>query len=119
TYRSADAAIAALVAEAFSTHEQALELAVAEKNMEISITAIQEQAEDAGDVGNDPAFAGDVKEDYDGVREAADDYAKHAAAARAIALKFNDTATVATIDSISEHVPALRDVALAMAQAYV
>jgi len=119
TYRGADSAIAALVAEAFTTHEQALELAVAEKNMEIQITAIQEQAEDAGDVGNDPAFADDVKEDYEGVRQAAEDYAQHAAAARAIALKFNDTATVATIDSISAHVPDLRDASLAMAHAYV
>jgi tetrahydromethanopterin S-methyltransferase subunit B len=119
TYRSADHATAALVADAFSTYERALELAVAEKNMEIDITAIQEQAEDAGDVGGDPAYADDVKEDYAGVRQAAVDYATCAAKARAIAAQFNDTATVATIDSISQQVPALRDVALEMARAYV
>ena len=87
--------------------------------MEIDITAIQEQAEDAGDVGNAPEFAADVKEDYDGVRQSARDFAADAAKARAIAVSFNDQAAVQTIDSMSSAVPALRDVALKMAMAYV
>ena len=119
TYRTTDHDTAKLVAGSFASHEQALDLAVAEKDMEADITAIQEQAEDAGDVGNDPAFTEDVKEDYAGVRQAADDFATDAAKARAIAVKFNKADAIQAIDSITARVPALRDVALKMAKAYV
>ncbi|HEX4303430.1 MAG TPA: HAMP domain-containing methyl-accepting chemotaxis protein [Rhizomicrobium sp.] len=119
TYRGADHATAELVAGAVASHQRALELAVAEKNMEIDITGIQEQAEDAGDVGGTPAFADDVKEDYDGVRKSAEDFAADAAEARAVAAAFGDSATMQTIDSMDSAVPALRDVALRMAAAYV
>ena len=119
TYRSADHRTAEMVAGAVASHEQALELAVAEKNMEIDITAIQEQAEDAGDVGGAPEYANDVKEDYKGIGEAAKSFAVDAAKARAIAASLDDTAALQTIDSMSGAVPDLRDVALKMAMAYV
>ena len=119
TYRGADHETGALVATSFASHERALELAVAEKDMEADITAIQEQAEDAGDVGNAPEFAADVKEDYEGVRKAAADFAADAAKARAIAAQFNDTAALKAIDSITDAVPDLREAALKMAIAYV
>ena len=119
SYRSANLTTAALIDGAVAAHKAALDLAVAEKNMEIDIVGIQEQAEDAGDVGGSPEYAGDVKEDYDGVRQSAEDFAADAAKARAIAEKFDDAATIQVIDSMSEAVPALRDVALKMAAAYV
>ena len=119
SYRSADHATAELVASAVAAQQRALELAIAEKDLELDITAIQELAEDAGDVGNDPAFADDVKEDYDGVTEAANTFATDAAKARTIGAEFNDADLVATIDSMSEAVPGLRNASLNMAHAYV
>jgi methyl-accepting chemotaxis protein len=119
TYRSANHSTAGLVADAFATHERALELAVAEKDMEADITAIQEQAEDAGDIRNAKGFEDDVKEDYEGIRKAAETFAADAAKARAIGTQFGDAAMLQTIDSMEDAVPALRDVALKMAAAYV
>jgi methyl-accepting chemotaxis protein len=118
-YRSSDAASAALIAQAVAAHEQALELAVAEKDMEIDITSIQELAEDAGDVGNDPEFADDVKQDYADIAKAAEDFASDSAKARAVGARFDDAEMMRTIDSMQDSVPALRDVALKMAKAYV
>jgi methyl-accepting chemotaxis protein len=119
TYRSGDSATASLMANAIRSHERALELAVAEKNMELDITNIQEQAEDAGDVGGAPEYAQDVQEDYDGIREAAEAFKKDAARARDIGAEFHDAGMIQTIDSMGDAVPRLRDVALRMAKAYV
>jgi methyl-accepting chemotaxis protein len=118
-YRGADHATADLVAAAVASHEQALELAVAEKNMELAITDIQELAEDAGDVGNDPAFKDDVVEDYAGVSKAAGDFEFVANKARAIGIALDNTAMVSAIDEMRQAVPGLRDASLAMAHAYV
>ncbi len=119
TYRSSIDATQALMADAIADHQRALDLAVAEKDMELDITAIQELAEDAGDVGSDPAYVDDVKEDYAGVSEAAETFKAHAAKAREIGTALNDTALVQTVDSMSDAVPGLRDASLNMAHAYV
>ncbi|MBS0471564.1 MAG: HAMP domain-containing protein [Proteobacteria bacterium] len=119
TYRNADTVSSTLVDRAVADHKRALDLAVAEKDMELEITSIQELAEDAGDVGNDPAFADDVKEDYAAIVAAAETFKKHAAHAREIGVVFGDTAMIRTIDSMSAAVPNLRDASLRMAHAYV
>jgi methyl-accepting chemotaxis protein len=118
TYRSADRATAGLVADAFATHERALDLAVAEKNMEIDIIQIQQFAQDVGDIRGGAAVAEDVRADYAAIRKAAESFAADSARARAIGAAFDDSAMLQTIDTMNGAVPDLRDAALKMAAAY-
>ena len=115
TYRGADRATADLAAQAFATHERALELGVTEKNMEIDIIQIQQFAQDAAAVrGGDG-----VAEDYGYIKKYAQTFVEDSAKARAIGVEFNDNEMLQIIDSLNSAVPAYRDLGLKMASTYV
>jgi len=115
TFRGADRANNALVDQAFTAHQRALDLAVTEKSMEIDIIQIQQFVQDAAAIRGGPG----VEEDYESARTFAASFAEDAGKARTIGAQFQETAMVEAIDAMKREVPDYLQAGITLASTYV
>jgi len=114
-FHSTSQHVGATVNQLFVMEQNALELAMVEKDMEMDIVQIQQLVQDAAAVRVGPG----VPEDFKGARESAAKFATDAAKARAIGEKFHDTAMARKIASMEADMPGYLETGLKMATAYV
>jgi len=115
TYSAASDRIGKTALDVFATHEQALELAMVERDMEMDIVQIQQYVQDAGVV----RVGDNVPDDIEASRKSAAAFQADAEKAKQIGAKFQDRAMIAAIDRLQQDVPGYLDAGLKMLHAYV